>query len=82
MKIVIDIPKWLYDSISEYPSRGFAVSQLERVILHGTVLPKHGRLIDADEYFKISWEHPDYDLGDDAPTILEATKESRNENYY
>lgn len=39
MQIVIDIPEGLYGSISEYPSRGFAVSQLERAILHGTPLP-------------------------------------------
>ena len=36
MKLIIDIPEWLYDSILEYPSRGFAVSQLESAILHGT----------------------------------------------
>ena len=39
MKLIIDIPEWLYDSISEYPSRGFAVSQLESAILHGTLIP-------------------------------------------
>ena len=39
MQIVIDIPEWLYYSILEYPSRGFAVSQLESAILHGTPIP-------------------------------------------
>ena len=39
MKLIIDIPEWLYDNISEYPSRGFAVSQLESAILHGTPIP-------------------------------------------
>lgn len=114
MQIVIDIPEWFYDSILEYPRRGIAVSQLERAILHGTVLPKgHGRLIDADEFIKAEkeWLCKDckrlqgmkdgkwkfiYEIGDapcracfnmdmfeyidEAPTVLEADKESTDDN--
>ena len=45
-----------------------------------TPLPKgHGRLKDVDHYIKMQWEHPDYSLIDDEPTIIEADK-AENEN--
>lgn len=41
-----------------------------------SVLPKgHGRLKDVDHYIKMQWEHPDYSLMDDEPTIIEADEE-------
>ena len=49
MKLIIDIPEWLYDSISEYPSRGFAVSQLESAILHGTLIPDNATICDIEQ---------------------------------
>lgn len=45
-------------------------------VVNGTPLPKgHGRLKDVDHYIKMQWEHPDYSLTDDEPTIIEADKE-------
>ena len=76
MQIVIDIPEKIIKGAKENPNY-YPTYQFETIwksICNGIILPKHGRLKDVDEYFKISWEHPDYDLGDDAPTILEATE--------
>lgn len=45
MKLLIDIPEWLYQDIQEY----LHPSPLDKVIQNGIPLPKnHGRLIDAD----------------------------------
>ena len=50
-------------------------------VVNGTPLPKgHGRLKDVDHYIKMQWEHPDYSLTDDAPTIIEADKEQEDGN--
>lgn len=57
MKLIIDIPEWLYDSISEYPSRGFAVSQLESAILHGTLIPDNETVCDIEQIKDVQkWE--------------------------
>ena len=62
MKLIIDIPEWLYDSISEYPSRGFAVSQLESAILHGTVLTECEDAISREAFIKRydEWMYSEY----------------------
>lgn len=73
MQIVIDIDENLYtrlfDNGDEY------VADMRRAcvaIRKGIPLPKgHGRLKDVDHYIKMQWEHPDYSLTDDEPTIIE-----------
>ena len=53
MKIIIDIPEEAYKQIMEF---GFLENTHGKIcykaIKNGTVLPKHGRLIDADEVLK------------------------------
>ena len=71
MKIVIDIPEDYYKAIKEIPVEQSTADML--IIRNGTPLPKgHGRLKDVDHYLKMGWEHPDYSLMDDEPTIIEA----------
>ena len=75
MQIVINIPKECIPTRQDVMD--IQLHFVDRKVVEASgygfaVLPKHGRLKDVDEYFKINWEHPDYDLGDDAPTILEA----------
>ena len=44
----------------------------------GIPLPKgHGKLKDVDHYIKMQWEHPDYSLTDDEPTIIEEDNTER-----
>ena len=87
MQIVIDIPEEAYKQIMEF---GFLENTHGKIcykaIKNGTVLPEHGRLIDIDNIQEIQLEdsltlltHKKGDEVDwhiDAPTILEATKES------
>lgn len=77
MQIVIELSEKDYHRIcQEYISftdtlEGRALS----AVASGTPLPKgHGRLKDIDHYIKMAWEHPDYSLTDDEPTIIEADK--------
>ena len=72
VQVVIEIPETDYEWMKRNPFPLVLPTNIEKAIANGTVLPKHGRLKDVDEYLKISWEHPDYNLSDDAPTILEA----------
>ena len=51
MQIVIDIPEERYDWIKWGVNAGLG-SVVERAVANGTVLPKHGRLIDADAVTK------------------------------
>ena len=85
MKIVIDIPEEMYQKIKETSriisgrrsGRSFDYI-LFNAINTGTPLPKgHGRLKDVDHYTRMAWEHPDYSLMDDEPTIIEADKEAQ-----
>ena len=78
MQIVIDIPKYVYDTI--VASDGYIADcdneKVGMAVKNGTVLPKHGRLIDADA-LKDEWKEGFHKkivdaLMDDAPTILEA----------
>ena len=83
MQILIDIDKERYNEIvnhyDTFPKqmRDYGVE----AIRNGTVLPKgHGRLIDADA-LKDEWKEGFHKkivdaLMDDAPTVLEADKES------
>ena len=71
MKLIIDIPEEIYNDLKSLPFTTFP----EDIIANGTPLPKrHGRLKDVDHYRKMEWEHPDYSLMDDEPTIIEATE--------
>lgn len=74
VEVVIRLKKERYDELQKnkhLPNR----LGIEKAITDGTVLPKgHGRLKDVDHYVKMQWEHPDYSLTDDEPTIIEADK--------
>lgn len=58
MQIIIDIPEDEYEYIKEYGLFGYGVPStkcsVEDAIKNGTVLPKHGRLIDADELIEVT----------------------------
>lgn len=74
-KIVIVLDDQVYQDIKDlkYPTI------VEKAIANGTVLPKgHGRLIDTDAIWGIyhSNDYDFYEALDDAPTIIEADKES------
>ena len=80
MQIVIDIPKDLVEGAKSnpnyYPLYLFEI--IWKAIVNSTPLPKgHGRLKDVDHYTRMAWEHPDYSLMDDEPTIIEADKEAQ-----
>ena len=78
MQIVIDIPEEIIKDAKESPNYypSYLFGTIWKSIGNGTTLPKgHGRLKDVDHYIKIAWEHPDYSLTDDEPTVLEADKE-------
>ena len=92
MKLIIDIPESLYRYIKprywDWSPRYDDV--LCAAVQKGTVLPKgHGRLIDADELLSkhsddiTNWKEP-YGVSNrniiKAPTILEADKESTDDN--
>ena len=74
MQIVIDIPEdWENGFLCLSDSD--MVDFLYNKIRNGTVLPKHGQLIDADKLWD-AYHDLDYDFYealDAAPTILEAT---------
>lgn len=80
MKLIVDIPEEVYKNIMN----DHGVSPYGMVfnsIQNGTVLPKHGRLIDADKLWD-SYHDLDYDFYealDVTPTILEAWKGDNNE---
>lgn len=76
MQIVIDIDNELYQMCKDLYGDADPV---ESAIANGTQLPKgHGRLKDVDHYIKMQWEHPDYSLMDDEPTIIEAESEEHS----
>ena len=84
MQVVIDIPKYVYDTI--IACDGYISDcdneKVGNAIKKGTLLPKgHGRLIDADRLLKehgddiANWEKPFGVQNDNifnAPTIIEA----------
>ena len=51
MKIVIDIPKKQYENLAKIANAGEEpLGYWERVVMRGTPLQKHGRLIDAKKF--------------------------------
>ena len=80
MQILIDIPEDKYEIIKEQVASGI-MNPLKEYIANGTVLSKHGRLIDADAFVKKYGDKVAFLNGRvngeyiNAPTILEATKE-------
>ena len=53
MKIVIDIPKYIYEHAKEQSEDSYDEWDAMRAIANGTPLPEHhGRLIDADAFQK------------------------------
>ena len=83
MQIVIDIPEDYYKAIKEIPVEQSTADMI--IIRYGTPLPKgHGRLIDANRLrsiYSINRANFNTVVGiqkwiDDAPTIIEADKES------
>ena len=93
MQIVIDIPEDVYNDIKN----GYYTDNMRKMgiaIGNGTVLPEHGRLIDADAVKAaamediLGWEDAGCDRNDyrafldnyiyDAPTIIPADKEADN----
>ena len=83
MRVVVDIPNWLYNAMLEHKEPIYSQS-LGEAVRDGTPLPKgHGRLIDADDYKKNVCTYQQTGCGDckhslccpeDAPTIIEADK--------
>ena len=81
MQIVIDIPKDAYDYVM---GSGYFPSNFNMIyeIRNGTVLPEHGRLIDADKFdvVVLKEKSDDFIAGvewvlnkiDEASTVLEA----------
>lgn len=86
MKIVIDIPDYLYKVIQECKviegdNEGNVENVLTKAVENGVVLPKgHGRLIDADEVIKIANKTKDlHGAIWNTPTIIE-TDLNKTEN--
>ena len=75
VELVIKIPGEIRKAIFDGVYCGISDKRVYDAIKNGTPLPKgHGKLKDADHYIKMQWEHPDYSLTDDEPTIIEADK--------
>lgn len=82
IELVIRIPEELKNKIDNANEDNYRTyiwwfeTTLYCAIKNGTPLPKgHGKLKDVDHYIKMEWEHPDYSLMDDEPTIIEAEGE-------
>ena len=85
MKVVIDLDKYLYNSICNNPN--VYTTYLNKLIREGTLLPKgHGDLKDVNDIWNnipdvnvLTNHFTTYDIQrfiDNAPTIIEADKES------
>lgn len=89
MQIVIDIDEYDYDYLIRHRNYKL-ISHSEKLILQGTVLPKHGRLIDADKTIseicgsscgchleECGHDEPCFSVTriKSAPTVLEASKD-------
>ena len=77
MKLVINIPDY---NLNDIQNGSIACGQILKAVKNGTPLPKgHGRLIDADDV-------DNHIIGSvdlrGCPTIVEADKESDNEQAY
>lgn len=81
MQIVIDLPNSLYANLQKIKNGSIASGRILKIVKDGTVLPKgHGRLIDGDALRK-KWIFGNVERStiDDAPTVIEADKEVKNE---
>ena len=81
IELVVKMPENTYRQIQALVRNGYFEHDIcgnsMRRIANGTPLPKgHGRLKDVDHCIKMQWEHPDYSLTDDEPTIIEADTEN------
>ena len=88
MQIVIDIPDDLYNYWCDSFPDGEDAEEMRHYIKNGKILPKHGRLIDADDKRLVRklWffnrytgiDEAPYEPAvvalDNAPTVLEATE--------
>lgn len=90
MQIVIDIPDYEYKNIKEYYEKNNIVEATYSYIYHGTPLPPHGRLIDADKIVAEATECMKYPANYKymecviahmklAPSIIEADKAESDE---
>ena len=82
MKIVIDISEHIYEQIMADSKVYVLDNEVDRILIenaiyNGTPLPEgHGRLIDADKLQRV--DHIVLEsMIDNAPTIIEADKESK-----
>ena len=85
MQIVIDIPETYYKECVDVVNSEKHTFYITEWIAKGTPLPRHGRLIDADELrtksidvnaeFGNEWWCVDCDDIELAPTVLDADKE-------
>lgn len=91
MHIVIDISEELYKNVIERTKMGYVGSDVWIAVANGKPLPKgHGRLIDINNIESImledSLDRMVYTKGNEvdwyieAPTIIEADKEAKNED--
>lgn len=79
MKIIIDIPKEMYEAYKNRPPMlgDAGMDMIAQSIAKGTPLPEgHGRLIDADKIIALAHEEGAYDYVSakeiaDAPTIID-----------
>lgn len=83
MEIVIKIPEGLKDVFENRTVTALDVEEMRMAIKNGTPLPEHhGRLIDESKITKCYMPVNQFDvrgIRTDAPTIIEADKESENE---
>ena len=77
MQIVIDIDEKIIKEAKESPNyyQTYQFETIWKSICNGTVLPKHGRLIDVDANLECIDDPYEYDYWNKADVILEATKE-------
>ena len=79
MKIVIDIPKELYEATIR-GLEAWELLDLRLAVKHGKLIPKgHGRVIDENEIKTCGWDFIKHHAKTDAPTIIEADKDSEKE---
>jgi len=88
MKLVINIPDFIYEALKENPDCGTV--NLNHIVAQGTVLPQgHGDLIDRKELKEVLKENEWItntdgggleDIIDTAPTVIKADEENENED--
>lgn len=82
MKLVIEILEEDYNNIEPFLSGqtikgGFNLFKVLEIIKNGKPLPKgHGRIVDENKITSFGWNNTDNHAVVDAPTIIEADKES------